>query len=183
MLQLLQKQWYSADAVQCFNSWLFFPRGKKISNHKSMKNWDKQVERCFWKEKSTNTLSLQTLIGTEGEKRLEANREVLSRLIDLTVVHAGLGKSFRGDSISSNNRGNILQLVDVFYGRITYVFLWQCAEMHLENVEWWVMSLSDRSQSDIIAVLDVNIYIRRQVQSEIKEAEMYSIVLDGTVSL
>lgn len=38
--------------------------------------------------------------------------------------------------------------------------------------------LSNRSQNDIISALGT--YIRREIQSEIKEAEMYSILLDET---
>ncbi|QQP40643.1 Uncharacterized protein FKW44_014760 [Caligus rogercresseyi] len=41
-----------------------------------------------------------------------------------------------------------------------------------------VSALSNRSQNDIIAALGT--YLRREIQKEIKEAQIYSILLDET---
>lgn len=50
------------------------------------------------------------------ERERQTNREILTRLIDLTLYLARQGQAFRGhdESESGNNRGNFLELVDVF---------------------------------------------------------------------
>ncbi len=50
------------------------------------------------------------------DKERERNREVLSRLIAITLFLARQGMSFRGDdeTSSSQNQGNFLELVELF---------------------------------------------------------------------
>ena len=119
------------------------------------------------------------------ERERQTNREILTRLIDLTVYLARQGLAFRGDndSNSSNNRGNFLELVNLF-SRYDSVL-----KMHTENIgrvkvtkkRLQVSLLSNRSQNDLFTALGT--YIRREIQREIQEAEMYSILLDETTDV
>ena len=119
------------------------------------------------------------------ERERQTNREILTRLIDLTVYLARQGLAFRGDndSNSSNNRGNFLELVNLF-SRYDSVL-----KMHTENIgrvkvtkkRLQVSLLSNRSQNGLITALGT--YIRREIQREIQEAEMYSTLLDETTDV
>ena len=134
----------------------------------------------FQKKASQSAFDVSDVKGLEvRERERQTNREILTRLIDLTVYLARQGQAFQGydESESSNNRGNFLELVDVF-SRYDSMLNIHMEKVKVTKTRPQVSLLSNRSQNDIIAALGT--YMRREIQSEIKEAELYSILLDET---
>jgi len=119
------------------------------------------------------------------ERERQTNREILTRLIDLTVYLARQGLAFRGDneSNSTNNRGNFLELVNLFsrYDSVLKMHTEHIGRVNVTKKRPQVSLLSNRSQNDLITALGT--YIRREIQREIQEAEMYSILLDETTDV
>lgn len=70
--------------------------------------------------------------------------------------------------------------MDVFlrYDSVLNIHMEKVAKVKVTKTTPQMSLLSNRSQNDIISALGT--YIRREIQSEIKEAEMYSILLDET---
>ncbi|KAI4832478.1 hypothetical protein KUCAC02_015445 [Chaenocephalus aceratus] len=64
------------------------------------------------------------------EQEIQRNKEILTRLIDITLYLARQGKAFRGDdeSASSSNQGNFLELVKMFNQYDSVL------RLHLDNV-------------------------------------------------
>ena len=91
------------------------------------------------------------------ERERQTNREILTRLVDLTVYLARQGLAFRGDneSHSSNNRGNFLELVNLFsrYDSVLKMHTENIAKVKVTKKRPQVSLLSNRSQNDLIAAL------------------------------
>ncbi|KAI4831068.1 hypothetical protein KUCAC02_002669 [Chaenocephalus aceratus] len=62
------------------------------------------------------------------EQEIRRNRDILTRLIDITLYLARQGKAFRGDdeSATSSNQGNFLELVQTFsqYDSVLAGYIW-----------------------------------------------------------
>lgn len=116
------------------------------------------------------------------DREREKNREILSRLLATTLYLARQGLPFRGDdeNPSSQNRGNFIELVEVF-GKYDSVI-----KLHLESVKQkqgtakrpLVSLLSNRSQNDMIRALAIS--VKRVIQKEIQESKIFSILMDET---
>lgn len=119
------------------------------------------------------------------KKLLEAAFEVLSRLIAITLFLARQGMSFRGDdeTSSSQNRGNFLELVELFSKNDSVI------KLHLDAVKEnqrtqkrpLVSLLSNRTQNDLIKALAIS--VKRVIREEIQESKIFSILLDETTDV
>ncbi|XP_019212484.1 zinc finger MYM-type protein 1 isoform X2 [Oreochromis niloticus] len=158
---------------------------EKIKQHSSAEMHMTSMVRWinFQKKALQSAFDVSDVKGVEvRERERQTNKEILTRLIDLTVYLARQGQAFRGhdESESSDNRGNFRELVNVFsrYDSVLKMHLEKIATVKATKTRPQVSLLSNRSQNDIIAALGT--YIRKEIQREIKEAEMYSILLDET---
>ncbi|KAJ4947852.1 hypothetical protein JOQ06_009883 [Pogonophryne albipinna] len=72
--------------------------------------------------------ALQAAFEVSDVQGYKENREILTRLIDITLYLARQGKAFRGDdeSATSSNQGNFLQLVQMFsqYDSVLAGYIW-----------------------------------------------------------
>uniref|UniRef100_A0A669EY62 DUF4371 domain-containing protein n=1 Tax=Oreochromis niloticus TaxID=8128 RepID=A0A669EY62_ORENI len=92
---------------------------------------------------------------------------------------------FRGDdeTLSSQNRGNFLELVELFskYDSVIKLHLDAIKERQGLGKRPLVSLLSNRSQNDIIKALATS--VRRVIQAEIQECETFSIMMDETTDV
>lgn len=111
------------------------------------------------------------------DKERERNKEILSHLIDITLYLARQGMPFRGDdeTLSSQNQGNFLELVELFskYDRVIKLHLDAIKEQQGPGKRPLISLLSNRSQNDIIKALATS--VRRVIQAEMQECETFSI--------
>ncbi|XP_042243422.1 uncharacterized protein LOC121880333 [Homarus americanus] len=94
------------------------------------------------------------------------------------------GQAFRDDeTASSENQGNFLELVKMFaqYESVMNLHLDAVKKKKASQKRAQVSSLSNRTQSDIIKALGT--YNRKEIRKKIKEAEIYSILLDETTDI
>lgn len=114
------------------------------------------------------------------KKLLEAAFEVLSRLIAITLFLARQGMSFRGDdeTSSSQNRGNFLELVELFskYDSVIKLHLDAVKENQRTQKRPLVSLLSNRTQNDLIKALAIS--VKRVIREEIQESKIFLILLD-----
>ncbi|XP_032414769.1 zinc finger MYM-type protein 1-like isoform X2 [Xiphophorus hellerii] len=129
------------------------------------------------------TGNLQSQAAKDKEK--QRNREILSRLISITLYLARQGMSFRGDDETSGslNRGNFLELVELFgkYDSVIKLHLDRLKETLDSNKRPLVSLLSNRTQNDIIKAL--GIAVRHAIKTEIEESELCSILIDETTDV
>lgn len=94
-------------------------------------------------------------------------------------------QAFKGDdeSNSSANQVNFLELVKTLalYDSVMKLHLDAIHEKQASMKRPQVSLLSNRSQNDIIASLGT--FIRREIQNEIKDAQIFSILLDETTDV
>uniref|UniRef100_A0A096M0Z6 DUF4371 domain-containing protein n=1 Tax=Poecilia formosa TaxID=48698 RepID=A0A096M0Z6_POEFO len=125
------------------------------------------------------TGNLQSQAAQDKEK--QRSRELIS--ITLYLVRQGM--SFRGDdeTSGSRNRGNFLELVELFgkYDGVIKLHLDGLKETLESNKRPLVSLLSNRRQNDIIKAL--GIAVRRPIKAEIEESELYSILIDQTTDV
>ena len=116
------------------------------------------------------------------DREREKNREILSRLLATTLYLARQGMPFRGDdeTLSSQNRGNFLELVELFskYDSVIKLHLEAIKEKHGPGKRPLVSLLSNRSQNDMIKALAIS--VKRVIQKEIQESKTFSILMDET---
>lgn len=118
------------------------------------------------------------------KKLLEAAFEVLSRLIAITLFLARQGMSFRGDdeTSSSQNRGNFLELVELFSKYDSVIKLHLDAVKENQRTQKKLVSLlSNRTQNDLIKALAIS--VKRVIREEIQESKIFSILLDETTDV
>lgn len=119
------------------------------------------------------------------DKERERNREILSRFIDITLYLARQGMPFRGDdeTLSSQNRGNFLELVELFskYDSVIKLHIDAIKERQGPGKRPLVSLLSNRSQNDIIKALATS--VRRVIQAEIQECETFCVMMDETTDV
>ncbi len=121
----------------------------------------------------------------QNEKERQKNREILFRLIDITVYLARQGLAFRGhdESSTSSNRGNFLELVHLLaeYDSVLRMHL-ECIQItQSQKKKPQVTLLSNRTQNDLIRSLGTQ--VRNVILKEIKEAKIFSILLDETTDV
>ncbi|XP_068243694.1 zinc finger MYM-type protein 1-like [Palaemon carinicauda] len=112
------------------------------------------------------------------DKEKQRNREILCRLISITLYLARRGLPFSGDQESSisENRGN----VEMFskYNSVVKLHLDVIKEKQeiLERLQ--VSLLSNRTQNDLIKALAIS--VRRVILEEIHKSKIFSILIDET---
>jgi len=119
------------------------------------------------------------------EREKQKNREILTRLIDIISYLARQGKALRGDdeSAESSNQGNFLELVKMFsqYDSVLKLHLDHVKEKKVGKKKSWVSLLSNRTQNYLIKALAT--FTRREIGKEMKEANIYSILVDETTDV
>lgn len=119
------------------------------------------------------------------EKERQKNREIIFRLIEVTLYLARQGLAFRGrdEILLSSNRGNFLQLVDLLAqsDSVLKLHLDVIKEKQASNKKSQVSLLSNRTQNDLIKALAI--YVKRAIQKEVREASIFSIMLDETTDV
>ncbi|XP_034151423.1 zinc finger MYM-type protein 1-like [Esox lucius] len=205
-----QKKWYennpwleyspSTDAMFCFSCSLFL-NDERYRSHTNWKTvglnrwrkaqclrgshvWYGEVELLQEKilEAAFEVGDLESQAAKDKER--ERNREVLSRLIAITLFLARQGMSFRGDdeTSSSQNQGNFLELVELFSKYDSVI------KLHLDAVKEKqgtqkrpLVSLLSRIQKDIIKALAIS--VKCVIREEIQERKIFSIILDETTDV
>uniref|UniRef100_A0A8C2E6A8 HAT C-terminal dimerisation domain-containing protein n=1 Tax=Cyprinus carpio TaxID=7962 RepID=A0A8C2E6A8_CYPCA len=93
--------------------------------------------------------------------------------------------ALRGDheSLSGSNEGNFLELVELVgqYDSVRKLHLDKIKEKHASHQKPQVSLLSNRIQNDLIRALAV--YVKRSTLKEVREASVYSILLDETTDV
>ncbi|XP_030214602.1 zinc finger MYM-type protein 1-like isoform X3 [Gadus morhua] len=119
------------------------------------------------------------------ERERQKNRAIMFRLMDITLFLAKQALAFRGneEGLSSSNRGNFLNLVDLLgqYDSVLGLHLDVVKEKQTSNQRCQVSLLSNRTQNDLIKALSV--YVKRIIQKEVTEASQFSILLDETTDV
>lgn len=119
------------------------------------------------------------------EREKQRNREILTRLIDITLYLARQGKAFRGDdeSATSSNQGNFLELVKMFsqYDSVLRLHLDNVKDQKMGKKRCQVSLLSNRTQNDLIKALAT--FTKREIWKEIEEANIYSVLIDETTDV
>ena len=119
------------------------------------------------------------------DKEKLRNREILCRLISITLYLARQGLPFRGDSESSTseNRGNFLELVEMFskYDSVVKLHLDVIKEKQETLKRPQVSLLSNRTQNDLIKALAIS--VRRVILEEIHKSKIFSILMDETTDV
>lgn len=195
----------SLDTMFCFSCRLFLNE-EKHKSHKTWKTegvnqWRKALEKI--KEHSASESHMCAMVKwnnfkkrsleaafEKGDRALQAakdmerekNREILSRLLAITLYLARQGMPFRGDveTLSSQNRGNFLELVELFskYDSVIKLHLEAIREKQGPGKRPLVSLLSNRSQNDMIKALAIS--VKRVIQKEIQQSETFSILIDET---
>uniref|UniRef100_A0A8C6P238 Zinc finger MYM-type protein 1-like n=1 Tax=Nothobranchius furzeri TaxID=105023 RepID=A0A8C6P238_NOTFU len=199
----------STDAMFCFSCRLFLHEEKHTSRKTCWKTegfnrWRKALQKI--KEHSASESHMCSMVRwisfrkksfeeafevadqvsqAAKDKERERNREILSRLIAVTLYLARQGLPFRGDdeTASSQNRGNFLELVELFskYDSVMKIHLDAIKEQQGLGKRPLVSLLSNRSQNDIIKALATS--VKRVIQTELQECDIFSILLDETTDV
>ncbi|XP_066981186.1 zinc finger MYM-type protein 1-like [Macrobrachium rosenbergii] len=119
------------------------------------------------------------------DKEKQRNREILDRLISITLYLARQGLPFRGDGeiSTSENRGNFLELVEMFskYDSVVQLHLDVIKEKQDILKRPQVSLLSNRTQNDLIKALAIS--VRRVILEEIHQSKVFSILMDETTDV
>ena len=123
--------------------------------------------------------ALQAANDREREKK---KREILSRLLVISIYLTRQGMPFRGDdeTLSSQNRGNFLELVELFskYDSVIKLHLDAIKEKQGPGKQPLASLLSNRCQNDMIKALAIS--VKRVIQKDIQESQTFSVLMDET---
>ncbi len=192
----------STDAMFCFSCRLFL-NNEKYKSHTNWKTvglnrWRKALENIKehsaseahmcgmvrWNSFKKKLLEAAFEVGelesqAAKDKERERNREVLSRLIAITLFLARQGMSFRGDdeTSSSQNQGNFLELVELFskYDSVIKLHLDAVKERQGTQKRPLVSLLSNRTQNDLIKALAIS--VKRVIKKKFKRAKSFRYFL------
>ncbi|GAA6106326.1 collagen alpha-5(VI) chain-like isoform X1 [Tachysurus ichikawai] len=172
------------DAMYCFSCRLFLTEDKFKARTawrtSGVVNWRKAVEKIH--EHSTTEAHMISMVrwanyrkgplveafkaqaaecGLQNKKERQKNREILFRLIDITVYLARQGLAFRGhdESSTSSNRGNFLELVHLLaeYDSVLRMHLEHIQITQFQKKKAQVTLLSNRTQNDLIRSLGTQV--------------------------
>lgn len=196
------------DAMFCFSCRLFLNeekyRGRAAWKSEGISRWRTALEKIKehasseshmigmvrWKGFQSQALdiALETAnreVQAARDKEKQRNREILCRLISITLYLARQGLPFRGDSESSTseNRGNFLELVEMFskYDSVVKLHLDVIKEKQETLKRPQVSLLSNRTQNDLIKALAIS--VRRVILEEIHKSKIFSILMDETTDV
>ncbi|XP_066970147.1 zinc finger MYM-type protein 1-like [Macrobrachium rosenbergii] len=166
------------DAMFCFSCRLFLTEerysGRVAWKSEGISRWRTALEKIKehagseshmigmvrWKGFQSQALdiALETAnreVQAARDKEKQRNREILDRLISITLYLARQGLPFRGDGeiSTSENRGNFLELVEMF----------------------------SKTQNDLIKALAIS--VRRVILEEIHQSKVFSILMDETTDV
>lgn len=114
------------------------------------------------------------------EKERQKNTEI--HLLATTLYLASQGMPFWGDdkTLLSQNKGNFLELVELFskYNSVIKLHLEAIKEKQGPGKRPLVLLLSNRSQNDMIKALAIS--VKWVIQKEIQESKTFSILMDET---
>ncbi|XP_066962146.1 zinc finger MYM-type protein 1-like [Macrobrachium rosenbergii] len=114
------------------------------------------------------------------DKEKQRNREILDRLISITLYLARQGLPFRGDGeiSTSENRGNFLELVEMFskYDSVVQLHLDVIKEKQDILKRPQVSLLSNRTQNDLIKALAISVFNVQSTTGEALEKEVISML-------
>lgn len=188
----------SGDRMYCFACRLFAKENDK--NYETnwciegMKNWKKATEKINAHEKCK--IHLQSVIDwtlfmsgkgiekgisnmhkrtySEQSKRIEENRAVLKRLLDIIMFLAKQNLALRGhdESENSDNKGNFLELVELVakYDQVLYKHLSQSKEKE--------KYLSATIQNDFIEAL--RSVVNDSIINDVMKSGVFSVIIDET---
>ena len=157
----------------------------KIKEHRISESH--MLSMIRWNAFKRNTLQMAFAAGDSQiqavkEKQRQANREIMFRLMDITLFLARQGLAFRGndEGLSGSNRGNFLSLVDLIgqYDSVLRLHLDVLKEKQASGQKPQVSLLSNKTQNDLIRAL--SLYVKRIIQKEVTEASQFSILLNET---
>ncbi|KAK0138849.1 Zinc finger MYM-type protein 1 [Merluccius polli] len=160
---------------------------EKIKEHKkteahmvSMVRWSNFKQRPL--EEAFRRADMEGQARREEER--QRNREIMRRLIDITLYLARQNGAFRGqnESNTSLNKGNFLELVQLLsnYDSIK-MHLDHINKIHSKQKTAHVSLLSNRTQNDIISAFAT--YVRGESLKEMDESKTFSILLDETTDV
>ncbi|XP_064101731.1 zinc finger MYM-type protein 1-like [Macrobrachium nipponense] len=158
---------------------------KKIKEHASSESY--MIGMVRWKGFQSQALdiALETAnqeVQAARDKEKQRKREILCRLISITLYLARQCFPFRGDQESSisENRGNFLELVEMFgkYDSVVKLHLDVIKEKQEILKRSQVSLLSNRTQNDLIKALAIS--VRRVILEEIHKSKIFSILIDET---
>lgn len=190
--QIVNRTWlgYSVDKdyAFCQPCWLFADRSHKFYNgawSKGIHDWQglskkiKEHENCsmhvtacltydHWKKNKT--------IDTYSSEVWNKWREILKRIVDVTLTLASCNLAFRGHqesikNIECNQSGNFLSIIHLLskYDPIL--------KAHLESDEN-KKYLSPKIQNELIHMLSTK--VKNEILADIKECPFYSLIMDTT---
>lgn len=120
----------------------------------------------------------------QNERDKQRNREILTRLIDITLYLAQQGKAFRVDeSATSSNQGNFLELVKMFsqYESVLRLHLDNVKDQKMGKKRYQFSLLSNRTKNYLTKALAT--FKKRELWKEIEESNIYSVLIDATTDV
>lgn len=154
--------------------------------HKAAKKHEtseKHLEAClklytFGANRIETSLNSQLRVDIERHNaKVERNRHIFQRLIDIVCFLARQELAYRGhdETESSLNNGNYLELV-VLLAKYDGVL-----ETHLETASSAFTGLSNRSQNDLIS--SVASVVNDNIKQQIKESDFVAVMVDETADI
>ena len=141
---------------------------------------EKHLEAClklntFGKSRIEMSINSQLRLDIERHNaKVDRNRNIFQRLIDVVCFLGKQELAFRGhdESVSSLNRGNYLEIVDLLakYDGVL--------ETHLQSASTSFKGMSNRTQNDLISSV-ASVMIDR-VKAEIKQSDFVAVMVDET---
>lgn len=168
--------------VTGFQAW--WKLNPKVRNHET----SDQHDSCYkkWKTLQLNlnankTIDTANQAAAETEKRKW--RDILKRLLDVTLFLAGQNLPFRGhrENVLSENRGNFLELIELLskYDPVLREHLTKLELSKQSNSHKVLTSyLSPTTQNEFILLLGG--MVKEKILNDFKKAKYFSIMFDST---
>lgn len=162
----------SAFTINGFNNW-----SKAVQKFKSHESCDshKNSESCLVNfTESLLSGSICAKLDKQYSKEVDENRKYLKKVCETVVFCARQGIALRGhdEKISSNNRGNFLELMDLRAKDCPLI------EKVFKNKEKSYSYVHKDHQNDILNLCKSQIY--NYIQNKIKESRYFSVMVDET---
>lgn len=147
-----------------------------LTHKKSYIQWKSEVNNIK-KDKSLTGMLLQSI---KNEK--EKWRELLKRLIKMTLFLAGRGLAFRGDTekIGESSNGNFLRILELLanYDPVLNEHLNKVRHFQDKGERMQVHYLSHDIQNEFISLCAAEVI--KKILEEREKAKYYSVIVDAT---